>query len=215
MNEGERGKMAGTAVALGAVWGLAECALGAGLQACARSASGSIMTAVALFFIAAAWGASKRAWPVVMMVAVAVVFKMFDAVLLGLPVGSGAVANPVFAFALEGLGYLALAALVGPARSGRTAGRSLIGGGAALFSVAAFPVAGLATGNPACLAAGTSIPLSLYFGPVAVALSMLAVPLGMRFGERTRLFERRVLAPSLALASSLALMLAVRLTRLI
>lgn len=215
MNEGTRGKMAGTAVALGAVWGLAECALGAGLQTCARSASGSIMTAVALFFIAAAWGASKKAWPIVLTVAAAAVLKMFDAVLLGLPVGSDAIANPAFAFFLEGLGFLALAALIGPARSERTAGRSLIGGGAALFSVAAFPVAGLVTGNPACLAAGTSIPLSLYFGPIAVALSMLTVPLGMRFGERTRLFEHRILAPSLALASSLALMIIVRLTRLI
>jgi hypothetical protein len=36
------------------------------------------------------------------------------------------------------------------------------------------------------------------------------VPLGMRFGERSRIFESRVLAPSLALALSLALMVIFR-----
>jgi hypothetical protein len=210
MNEAWNRKGLGTVVALGAVWGLSECALGAGLQACARSVSGSLMTGAALFFIAAAWGASRKARSVALMVGLAVVFKMFDALLLGLPLRSGAVANPAFAFVLEGAGFVALAALVGRERSGRTAGRALVGGGAALVAVAAFPLAGAVTGNAACLAAGTSIPLSWYYGPLAVAVSLVAVPLGTRLGERTRLFDGRILAPSLALASSLALMVVFR-----
>mgnify|MGYP000665945696 CR=1 FL=1 len=42
-------------VVLGALWGLAEAALGLGLEKCASLASGSIMTGVALFFIGASW----------------------------------------------------------------------------------------------------------------------------------------------------------------
>ena len=210
MDQGTIMKRTGMIVGLGAVWGLAECALGAGLQACARSMSGSLMTGVALFFIAAAWASSKRALHVGLLVVIAVLFKMFDAALLGLPLGSGAVANPAFAFVLEGAGFLALAAIVGNDKSARTSGRMLMGGGAALFAVGAFPLVGLATGTPACLAAGTSIPLSWYYGPIAAALSLFTVLLGMRFGERARIFESRTLAPSLALALSLILMVVFR-----
>ncbi len=206
MNEGTIAKRAGTIIALGAVWGLAECALGAGLQACAKSLSGSLMTGVALFFIAAVWATSKKALDVASLVGIAVLFKMFDAALLGLPLGSGAVANPAFAFVLEGAGFLIAAALVGRVRSERTSGRVIAGGAGAFIAVAAFPLVGFVTGNAACLAAGTSIPLAWYYGPIAIALSLLTVPLGMRFGERSRLFESRVLAPSLAVALSLALM---------
>lgn len=210
MNEGTIAKRAATVIALGAVWGLSECALGAGLQACAKSLSGSLMTGVALFFIAAVWATSKKTLDVALLVGIVVLFKMFDAVLLGLPLGSGAVANPAFAFVLEGAGFLAAAAIVGRTRGEGTSGRILTGGAGAFLGVAAFPLVGLVTGNAACLAAGTSIPLAWYYGPIAIALSLLTVPLGMRFGERSRLFESRILAPSVALALSLALMVVFR-----
>lgn len=210
MNEGTIAKRMGTIIALGAVWGLAECALGAGLQACAKSMSGSLMTGVALFFIAAAWASSKKVLDVALLVGIAVLFKMFDAALLGLPLGSGAVANPAFAFILEGAGFLAVAALLGRSRGGRTSGRIMIGGAGAFLAVAAFPLVGLVTGNAACLAAGTTIPLAWYYGPMAIALSLLTVPLGMMFGERARVFESRTLVPSLTLALSLALMIVFR-----
>jgi len=45
----------GIVVMLGAVWGFSEAALGMGLRSCASFLSGSIMTGVALFFIAASW----------------------------------------------------------------------------------------------------------------------------------------------------------------
>jgi len=210
MHEGTIAKRMGTVIALGAVWGLAECALGAGLQACAKSISGSLMTGVALFFIAAAWAASKKVRHVALLVGIAVLFKMFDALLLGLPLRSGAIANPAFAFVLEGAGFLIAAALLGRSRGERTSGRALMGGTGAFLAVSAFPLVGVVTGNAACLAAGTSIPLVWYYGPIAITLSLLTVPLGMRFGERSRIFESRVLAPSLALALSLALMVIFR-----
>jgi len=206
MNEVPIAKRMGTIIALGAVWGLAECALGAGLQACAKSMSGSLMTGVALFFIAAAWASSKKVLDVGLLVGIAVLFKMFDAALLGLPIGSGAVANPAFAFILEGAAFLAVAVLLGRSRGGRTSGRIMIGGAGAFLGVAAFPLVGFVTGNAACLAAGTTIPLAWYYGPLAIALSLLTVPLGMTFGERARVFESRTLVPSLTLALSLALM---------
>lgn len=210
MNEGTISRRAGTVIALGAVWGLAECALGAGLQACAKSISGSLMTGVALFFVAAAWAVSKKVRHVALLVGIAVLFKMFDALLLGLPLGSGALANPSFAFVLEGAAFLIAAILVGRSRGQRTSGRVLTGGAGAFLAVAAFPLVGFVTGKAACLAAGTSIPLAWYYGPIAIALSLLTVSLGMRFGERTRVFESRLLAPSLAVALSLALMVVFR-----
>ncbi len=210
MNKRTIAKSTGTVIALGAVWGLAECALGAGLQACAKSISGSLMTGVALFFVAAAWAVSRKALNVALLVGIVVLFKTFDALLLGLPLGSGAIANPVFAFVLGGAGFLAAAALVGRSRGERTSGRALMGGAGAFLAVAAFPLVGFFTGNAACLAAGTTIPMVWYYSPIAIALSLLTVPLGMRFGERARIFESRVLAPSLALALSLALMVIFR-----
>ena len=206
MDQGTIMKRTGTVIALGAVWGLAECGLGAGLQACAKSLSGSLMTGVALFFIAAAWASSKKAWSVGLLVGIAMLFKMFDAALLGLPIGSGAVANPAFAFVLEGAGFLAAAVHIGRSRGEGTLGRVLTGGAGALLAVAAFPIVGAVTGSPACLAAGTTIPLAWYYGPAAIGLAMITVPLGMAFGERTKVFESKRLAPSLALVLSLALM---------
>jgi hypothetical protein len=102
----------GYVVLFGSAWGLAECALGAGLKACASSISGSVMTAVALFFIAAAWIVGRKAANVALLVAVAIGFKMFDALLLGLPLRSGAITHPVFAFVLEGVGFLVAGALL-------------------------------------------------------------------------------------------------------
>jgi len=52
--------------------------------------------------------------------------------------------------------------------------------------VSLFPLVRLATGIPACIYPGTRIPLSIYFGPMAVALSVFTVPLGFWAGEKFR-----------------------------
>ena len=176
----------GVAVMLGSVWGLSEAALGMGLRSCASLVSGSLMTGVALFFIAAAWVVGKRASQVVLLIIIASLIKMFDAFLLSLPIRHGAVANPIFAFFVEGLAFLVLAGIIKGALVERRTGQAILGGGSALVAVSLFPLVRLATGIPACIYPGTRIPLSIYFGPMAVALSVFTVPLGFWAGEKFR-----------------------------
>lgn len=178
-------------IILGAVWGLAEAGLGFGLKSCASFASGSIMTAVALFFIAAAWATAHRVPGLAMTVALATVIKLFDAYLLDLPVRHGAVANPIFAFWTEALAFLLIMAVLKSALARNKAGQALGGALAALLAVNLFPLVKYATGIPACVLAGTGYPLSLYYAPYAVGLSLLTVPLGFALGGRISDAEAR------------------------
>jgi hypothetical protein len=179
----------GIVVMLGAVWGLSEAALGMGLRSCASAMSGSIMTGVALFFIAACWIISRSWRGVALLVAVAALFKLFDALLLSLPILHGAVANPIFAFVMEGAAFLIIVAFVKERISKNTGTQAFAGGLSALVAVNLFPLVKYATGIPACVAAGTGYPLSLYYAYVAVALSFVTVPLGILAGEKIRAWE--------------------------
>jgi hypothetical protein len=202
----------GTVILLGAVWGLSECLLGAALHACASSISGSVMTGVAFFFIAAAWASGRKAWSAALIVAIAVLFKMFDAILLSLALKNGAIANPVFAFILEGGAFIVLAVILKEAWKRRTAGRAVWGGAAALISAAAFPLVRFATGTAACLVSGTTTPLAWYYAILAVGISLLTVPLGLRAGEKMReqMKWAGLPAPAIAIALSLVLMVLFR-----
>jgi len=202
----------GAVILLGAVWGLSECLLGAALHACASSISGSVMTGIAFFFIAAAWASGRKALSTVLIIAIVVLFKMFDAVLLSLPLKNGAIANPVFAFILEGGAFMVFAVILKEAWKRRTAGRALWGGSAALVSAAAFPLVRFATGTAACLVPGTTTPLAWYYAILAVGISLLTVPLGLRAGERMREHIKwaGLPAPAIAVALSLALMVLFR-----
>ena len=171
----------GLILALGSLWGLSEAALGMFLRQCASSLSGSVMTGAALFFLAAAWAVSPRLKTIGAMAAAAAGFKLFDALLLGLPVLHGAIGNPIFAIVMEGAAFCLILGVISPSVARRTAGQGLAGGLAALVAVNLFPLVRYATGVTAC-AAGTGYPLSLYYAPIAVALSALAVPLGLRAG---------------------------------
>jgi hypothetical protein len=198
-------KTFGYVVLLGSTWGLVECLLGVGLKACASSISGSVMTASALFFIAAAWVADRKAANVALVVGVAIVFKMFDALLLGLPLRSGMIVHPVFAFVLEGAGFLAVGTLLmnrrkpssepGEAlafrprlRTSIQRGGILCGGISALLAAAAFPLVKFASGIPACLVPGSAIPTVWAYAPLAVGLAMLTVPLGFKTAPKARGF---------------------------
>jgi hypothetical protein len=176
----------GIALILGSIWGFAEAALGYGLHRCAALVSGSIMTGVALFFIAAGWAATRRYYAPVIIVIVACLFKLFDALLLNLSVKSGAVANPIFAFFTEGLAIIALIAIFTDKRLTKRFSRVLLGAGSALIAVCLFPLVNFATGSPACLYAETSIPLSIFFAPVAIAVSAITVPLAFPAGEKIK-----------------------------
>jgi len=177
----------GIALILGSIWGFAEAALGFGLHRCAALVSGSIMTGVALFFIAAGWAVSRRYSVPVIIVIIACLFKLFDALLLNLPIRNGAVANPMFAFLTEGLAIFALIAIFTDQRLTKKYSRVLLGAGSALIAVCLFPLVKYATGIPACVYAGTSIPLSIFFAPVAIAFSAITAPLAFPAGEKIRL----------------------------
>ncbi len=174
------------AIMLGSVWGLSEVLLGAGIKACAHTVSGSVMTGVALFFIAAAWVAAKNFHIPVLVVLIACLFKLFDAVLLSLPILHGAIGNPIFAFLLEGFAILLLIALFRKQTWQKRSSKAFLGAGSALIAVAMFPLVKYATGIPACVYPGTAIPLSIFFAPIAILLSAFTVPVGFMAGERIR-----------------------------
>jgi hypothetical protein len=181
----------GTIVLLGTVWGISECALGIGLNACASSISGSVMTGVALFFLAAAWAVGRKAINVVLIVAIAIGFKMFDVLLLGLPLGSTAVIHPSFAFILEGAGLLIATAIFFRGAKSTSRSAMLAGGSAAFMGAAAFPLVRFVSGSPACVVPGSTIPLAWAYLPIALGISMLAVPLGIKFAEKSFRLESR------------------------
>ena len=174
----------------GSLWGLSEAALGMFLRQCASTMSGSIMTGAALFFLAAAWAVSPRVKTIAAMAGLAAAFKLFDALLLGLPVLHGAIGNPIFAIVMEGAAFVLIMSVVSRPLAGRTLGRGLSGGLTALVAVNLFPLVKYATGVPACVT-GTSYPLSLYYAPIAIALSALTVPLGLLAGQALASFEMR------------------------
>ncbi len=178
----------GPVLVLGGLWGLSEAALGMYLRACASTVSGSLMTGAALFFLAAAWTVAPRVGAVAALVAVAAGFKLFDALLLGLPVLHGAIGNPVFAIVMEGAAFVLVVAVVSRGLAAKAVGQGVVGGLSALVAVNLFPLVKFATGAAPCVT-GTSYPLSLYYAPVAVAVSVLTVPLGVRAGAALRAVE--------------------------
>jgi hypothetical protein len=212
----------GAVIALGAVWGLSEAALGMGLRTCAAAVSGSLMTGVALFFLAAGWSASKRLAGVGLMVLVAGLFKMSDALLLSLPLKHGAIGNPIFAFVMEAAAFAVLVSVVRDRLVRKPSGQALLGGLSAVVAANLFPLVRYATGVPACVVAGTGVPLSLHYVHFAVFASMVTVPLGVWAGSRIAALEiqptdhlawarvRPFLAPA-ALLLGLALLAALRL----
>jgi hypothetical protein len=171
-------------VALGAVWGLAEAGVGMYLRGtCAATYTGSLMTGGAIFFLAAGLSYSRRLYSPVLLLVVASAFKLFDAYLLRLPVLHGAVANPMFAFVTEVAALLLLFKIIDSRLLAKPHGRMMLGGLAALVAVNLFPLVKYVTGIPACVYPGTNYPLSLYYAPIAIAISAATCPLGMAAGE--------------------------------
>ncbi|GAI33367.1 unnamed protein product, partial [marine sediment metagenome] len=128
---------------------------------------------------------------VALLIVIACLFKMFDAFLLSLPVLHGAVANPIFAFIMEGAAFLVLITIINAKLKQKKAGQAILGGLAALLAVNLFPLVKYATGIPACVFPGTGYPLSLYYAPLAVSLSLVTVPLGFLVGAQIEAFETK------------------------
>jgi hypothetical protein len=176
---------------LGSVWGLSECLLGLYLRQCASSISGSVMTAVAIFFLAASSRVSSYRFSLPLMLILASLFKMFDALLLSLPLRHGAVANPIFAFFLETLAFWLVIIFFSQSWLQKPLGQFMAGAFMALTAVNLFPLVKYVTGIPACVVPGTNYPLSLYYAPVAVSLSSLSFPLGLLLGKCLLLLEEK------------------------
>jgi hypothetical protein len=207
----------GFLVVIGSVWGLSEAACGLALESCAKLASGSIMTGVALLFVSAAWARTRRVAGPALVVAMALAFKLFDALLLGLPVKHGAIANPMFALVTEGLALLIIVSFLADAWKRKTAGQAFLGGMSALLAVNLFPLVKFATGIPACVVPGGAMPLSLYYAPLAVAVSLITVPLGFLIAAKTEAIGGKIvpagqrwLIPSAAAALCLAVQALIR-----
>jgi hypothetical protein len=183
----------GLVILLGSVWGLSEAALGMGLRNCATFVSGSIMTGVALFFMAAGWVVSRRISGVLLMAFIASFFKMFDALLLSLPIKHGAIGNPIFAFFMEAVAFILLVSIVKDKMTQKPVGQALLGGMAAALAVNLFPLVKYATGVPACVVPGTGYPLSLYYIHVAVLASFVTVPLGFLAGAKMESLVARLI----------------------
>jgi len=183
----------GPLIILGSVWGLSEAALGMGLRNCADLVSGSIMTGVALFFMAAGWVVSRRISGVMLIALIGSLFKLFDALLLSLPIKHGAIGNPIFAFFMEAFAFLLLVAIIKDKMTQKPVGQGLLGGTAAALAVNLFPLVKYATGIPACVVSGTGYPLSLYYIHVAVLTSLVTVPLGFLAGAKMESFKARLI----------------------
>jgi len=181
----------GIVVILGATWGFSEAALGMGLRSCASFFSGAIMTGVAFFFIASSWYLTRNILCITLLVALTSLFKMFDALLLSLPIQHGAVANPIFAFFMEAIAFVVFVSIFKEKLKQKIGGQALLGGMAALLAVNLFPLVKYVTGIPACVVPGTGYPLSLYYAPLAVSLSLITVPLGALAGAKIKALEAK------------------------
>ena len=87
----------------------------------------------------------------------------------------------------------------------------LWGGASALIAAAAFPLVKFASGIPACVVPGGTIPMVWVYAPLVVGLSMLTVPLGFKMAEKARGFASGpVWRIPAAILLSLALMTVIR-----
>jgi len=120
-------------------------------------------------------------------------FKLFDALLLSLPIKHGAIGNPIFAFFMEAFAFLLLVAIIKDKMTQKPVGQGLLGGTAAALAVNLFPLVKYATGIPACVVSGTGYPLSLYYIHVAVLTSLVTVPLGFLAGAKMESFKARLI----------------------
>jgi hypothetical protein len=130
---------------------------------------------------------------VFLMVMIASFFKMFDALLLSLPLRHGAIGNPIFAFFMEAIAFIILVYIVSEKLFRKPAGQAVLGSMGAVLAVNLFPLVKYATGVPACIAPGTGYPLSLYYIHFAVLVSLVTVPLGFWVGAKLEAFEIRLL----------------------
>ncbi|MCD6386337.1 hypothetical protein J7M23_11240 [Candidatus Sumerlaeota bacterium] len=169
---------------VGSVWGVVEAGAGVALRgSCARLLSGSILLGTMMFFLATTYSYSKKKWLILVLPFIAMLFKLYSALLIGLPVLSGAIINPIYAFYTETLAFIIVLTVINPRLLGKPWGTAVLGGMSALVAANMFPAVGLFTGIPACVLPGTRFPLALWGAPVAVIISSVTVPAGFALGQ--------------------------------
>ena len=169
-------------LAAGACWGLSEAALGTWLKGvCNSGISGSLMTGAAIFFLAAVYRPGRGSLRLAVVPALAVTLKLLDAFVLRIPLSSPAILNPVYALMMESLAFFLIVSLL--SRKVRSAGWGRWGSGAlmGLVSALSFIFVGSFTGSPACRIAGSSIPASLAYAPLTMAISAATFVAGGSF----------------------------------
>ncbi len=179
-------------IVLGFVWGFSQGALGRGLRSCAAFVSGSLMIGVALFFRAAGWIVSRGIFAVLLMAFIAILFKIFDALLLPLPLKHGAIGNPIFAFLTEAGAFVIFLAIIKEQMARLSPGQVILGGMTAIMTLNFFLMVRYVTGVPACVFPGTGYPLLLYYIHFAGLAFFLTVPFGFWVGSKMKAFEIRL-----------------------
>ncbi len=182
----------GISVLLGSVWGLLECGLGIGLKACASSISRLGDDGGGLVFHRRGLGAPGRKRSTSRSSSLSrSAFKMFDALLLGLPIGSSAVVHPAFAFVLEGAALVGLGTLVVRYLWRSRMSRVFWGGASAFVAAAAFPAGQIRFGDAGLRGSRERDPSGLGLHAAGHGLSMLTVPLGIGASEKSLGFAAR------------------------
>ena len=170
-------------VTIGSLWGLVEATAGVGLRgSCARLYSGSVLTGTSLLFFSFAYMLTGRLLLVLLLPIIAGLLRLYAGLLLGQPVVSGAVANPIFAFFMEALAFCAVIYLLKRSYLRSVAGGGVAGMTAATLSACMFLPVKLVTGIPACVVPGTTFPLAIWGLPVAAAVAVVSMPLGLWAG---------------------------------
>ncbi|HQK87677.1 MAG TPA: hypothetical protein PLU25_08635, partial [Acidobacteriota bacterium] len=146
--------------------------------------TGAVMTGWAIGCLSAGYHAARRVWAPAVLLAVAAGLKSLDAAVLSLPVGHGSVANPMFAFAVQALLLMLVAATIRWAKADGRAVDMAAGGLIGLGAAGLFPLVGFVTGSPACIHAGTTLPVAVVYAPLSAALGSVAYPLGRILAER-------------------------------
>jgi len=188
-------------IAIGTVWGLMETLLGMALrQTSIYFLTGSIMTGLVGFLLIFGQTVSRRLPYLAIPLTIVIIFKALDAWMLHLPAMHGSIGNPVFAMFLEVGALAGVVAVSKPYEKQRYVYQ--IGAGAlyAILAVIFFPMVKYFTGVPACVVSGTSIPLCLYYAPLAILIAGGAFPLGIALGLRTSLKLENSFRPAIKYA---------------
>jgi len=176
-------------IIMGVLWGLAEVSLPIIIKSvCNYKISGSVMTGIAIFFIASTYYFSNRKKiGLGILLGIALFFKLLNVFIFNNSGINEAFLNPAFGFIIEIFAFILIVQIIDKKFSDTFPKNMITGALIALLAVNIFPYVSYFTPCPACLMKGTaSYPLSLYYAPISIILSMFTFPLGSFVGEKLK-----------------------------